>query len=200
MNDQTLVWLAQTGASAGTLFNMRYDPEAFPGTPGPPGPPGPPGSGGGATSFTPPFGPVHPTTATASSSARPSDSQPPFDVLNLLEPGEDKYWLSEIDTTNPESVTLHFSSQVYPTAITLWFSNGRFGANTRIQGSADNSTWTTLHTVEPSNATLVDTVCVYSAPLAVTTGPYRYIRVISDPSPYMHYHYIQVFGATRIPP
>ncbi len=166
-----------------------------PGPAGPEGPAGPPGGGSSSSVYHPPFGPLTPQSVTVSSTSAGNAN-------NLLDPGHDKYWLCQLDSGTAEYISLQYSNQVLPVGVTLWFSLGRFGNNTRIQASTDNSTWTTLHTVVPSNATSVTTsvgtVAVYSAPLDVTTTLYQYVRVVSDSSPYMHYYYTQVFGASII--
>lgn len=189
--DKSLVWESR---SDGTLGNMKQivAVRGGVGQQGPQGPQGPQGdTGGGSSTFYPPFGPIIPTSFTASSSAANSSSN----VNNLGDPGDD-FWLSALDSTNPEFVTLDFSWAHLPTAVTLWFSDGRSGNNVRVEGSNNNSTWTTLLLVDPTIATLVGSIRVYSAPLPINTTLYRYIRIYSDPSPYMHYHYIQIFGAT----
>ena len=106
------------------------------------------------------------------------------------------WWMSGVDTNNEEWLQYDFGSPVLISGIYAAFTNGRNGANNKIQGSTDGTTWTDLHTFDGSKFVYNingDNQQTYANTIAASAA-YRYIRLYSAASPYCMYDFVQYSG------
>lgn len=129
------------------------------------------------------------------SSATASSNSPSWTADKALVK-DSSWWMSAVDSGNPEWIRYDFGSPVLVTGVYASFGNGRNGAGNKIQGSTDGTTWVDIHTVDASkfiyNAN-GDNQQTYSNYINAS-ATYRYIRYYSAPSPYCLYDYIQYSG------
>jgi hypothetical protein len=106
-------------------------------------------------------------------------------------------WFSGISTGNDEWLEYDYGTPVRVMGVQAYVVNGRQGCNARVQGSNDEVVWTDLHSWD---WTLQD----YDVPWAGWTtynatfeasDPYRYVRMFSDPCPYLYYSWLEFQGA-----
>jgi len=131
---------------------------------------------------------VSPSGTTASSFSAPwvSDNA-------LVQDGQ--WWLSAIDSNNPEWIQYDFGVPLLLTGVYAVCANGRNGAGNKLQGSTDGNTWIDIHTFDGTKWTYIPdgNLSAYSNYVDIDTA-YRYIRLYSDPSPYCCYDFIQYIG------
>jgi hypothetical protein len=138
------------------------------------------------------FGELTPRVVTSSSFIQPWKPE------NVLIPGDNQYWISLTDNKKEEWIMFEFPNNVLVTNLFTIFADGHAGVNTRVEGSTNMTNWDLLHKfdatkfVETSN-----TFSVYRNEINASSV-YRYIRVISEPTSYMNYEYIQFFGKTWV--
>jgi hypothetical protein len=125
---------------------------------------------------------ITPSSVTSSSGSNPENTLTRNNI----------YWMSLTDTGNPEWVRYDLGSAYLITGVFAVCGNGREGVNPKIQGSNDDSNWTTIHLFD-SGKWVYSTQQVYSNSITPTI-PYRYVRLHSDQSPYCLYDYIQYIG------
>jgi hypothetical protein len=114
----------------------------------------------------------------------------------MMSPGTQTLWVSAADTGNEEWASYDLGAPALLTNMFCTFANGRHGSNPKIQVSSDNSTWTTIHTLNSANFSDVtpQNYRNYQAALN-TSSTFRYVRLHSDPTVYCNYAYLQLFGS-----
>jgi hypothetical protein len=107
-------------------------------------------------------------------------------------------WMSAVDSGNVEWLEYDLGAPYYLTGLQLYVVNGRDGSGEVIQGSNDESTWTTMYAVDPSlftnNGPLAGDGDVAYTDSIQTTEAYRYVRMYSQPAPYLFYSWMQLNG------
>ena len=105
-------------------------------------------------------------------------------------------WVSDSNTGNEEWIQYDMGSEVLFTSMFCIFSNGRDGT-ARIEVTNDETQWTIIHNFDSSkyNNSTTGNRKIYQANL-LCSDPYRYIRLISKPTVYISYSYLQFFGVS----
>lgn len=140
--------------------------------------------------------PLKPISTSASSVTEPWLSG------NLVNPTFDdespSWWMSLVNTGNPEWVVYDFGKKVLITCVHLSCNNGRIGSSPKLQGSNDGTVWVDLTDLpnsewnypEPNPHNLVKlSKCINSNDVA-----YRCVRLCSEPTVYCCYDHIQFYG------
>lgn len=116
----------------------------------------------------------------------------PWIPSNVTNPAPVTYWMSAIDSGNPEWVELQFNTAITINYLTIVLNNGRQGTNPVVQGSSDGRTWTTLVSIDafafPNDEDNFRHIEIRSS----TSWLYTYYRYYSDPSPYVLLNYFAV--------
>ncbi len=134
------------------------------------------------------FGELIPRMITSSSALEPWKPE------NILRPGDNLYWISKTDTKENEWIMFEFMNEVLLTNVFMIFADGYAGVNTKIEGSINMRTWDHIYQIDPEKfTTTANNFCIYRSNI-YASSVYRYIRLISKPTKYMHYEYIQFFG------
>lgn len=162
-------------------------PQGPQGDVGPEGPVGPAGSV--VTVLVPEFGKLTPASVSASSQTGAWAPE------GTLTPGSSSAWMSSTDSEQSEWIQFHMSTQVLLTGLFCSFANGRDGLQTRVQVSNDGASWEDVanFNFEDYNVVTPENFRNYSLKLNLN-NTYEYVRILSDPCPYLFYSFIQFFG------
>jgi len=123
-----------------------------------------------------------------------SSTTPPHDSSFVLDPSSELGHHSGIDTGNNEWIQLNYQESVYVTGLYAVFANGRSGENVKLEGSEDGTTWETIHDFNPIKYHVLPNNYVVYEDNIYSCTTYKYVRVLSDPVPYIFYKYLQLFG------
>jgi hypothetical protein len=125
-------------------------------------------------------------------SASTSSSQTAWATNNTLTL-DGTWWMSSIDSGNPEWVEYDFNSKVLLASVYASCTNGRNGNGVKIQASVDQSNWIDIHVFDSSKWIIGIDQMTYQNSIIVQSA-YKYIRLYSDPTSYCMYDYIKYFG------
>ncbi len=154
------------------------------------GPAGPAGVSGSTIVLVSDFGKLTPSAVSASSHLEP------WVPSGVLSPGMSQAWLSATNSSVQEWIQFDLGSQVLLTSVFCSFANGRDGINPRVQVSNDGSNWAAAGNFVPADYGQVTVENFRNYRFSINlTNVYRYVRIISDPCPYLHYSFVQFFGA-----
>ena len=142
--------------------------------------------------------PLKPVSTSASSVTEPWVSD------NLVNPtlyyDTPSWWMSLVNTNNPEWIMFDFGKCVLVTCVHLSCNNGRTGSSPKLQGSNDLTVWNDLidlpHSewqylyIQPNPNNLIK----LSKCVDLNNVTYRYVRLHSDPTVYCCYDHIQFYG------
>jgi hypothetical protein len=157
---------------------------------GPQGPAGATGASGSVTVVAPTFAKLTPNAVSASSQ---TGGWAPSGVLT---PGMAQSWMSATDSGNQEWVEFDMLNQVLFTTVFCSFANGRDGINPRLLVSNDQVTWDAAGSFVPANYNAVTAENFRNYTFSVNLNQvYRYVRLVTDPCPYVFYSYVQFFGS-----
>jgi hypothetical protein len=178
------------------MFNHYYRKQ---GPRGERGPTGPRGRRGEAAPDTATSTVIIPTAQLVPASIVTSSGTAGEGNGNLLRPGLDKWWISDLDTESDEGVTFIYEQPVLPTFLYMSYANGRIGSNIVLQGSNNGTDWTTLHTVDDNLQIYANddpNTPFYAQPIVGNVGTYVQLRLWSQPSPYCMWYHVSIHGFT----
>lgn len=103
-------------------------------------------------------------------------------------------WMSEIDSGNPEWLRYDFGAAVVLTRVRAYMVDG---VSPMIQGSNDGETWTDIQALGEGSTFAAGPWRLYASVDAAisTTSAYRYVRMYSEPTPFLYYAWLAFDGA-----
>jgi hypothetical protein len=105
-------------------------------------------------------------------------------------------WMSEMNSGNPEWLQYDFGGPVVLTRVHAFAVNGRHGYRPMIQGSNDGTSWTDIHALGQEGTGRAPWTGYLEIDESISSATaFRYVRLYSQPMPFVYYAWLGFDGA-----